>query len=115
MQHDADPAVAAFGEGLPGLSERAKWEVMRHQARDVDLAVGEQGERTAGNSLWVRERAEDVEVAAHDGREIDARKLDSGAGRPAENDAAPAARQSDRIACGLGRTGELHDEIGPPS
>src|SRR2546430_15875174 len=101
MEHDADRAVAALGECLPSLRERAKREVMRDQAGDVDLAVSEQRESAAGHALGVRERAEDVEVAEHDGREVDAGELDAGPGRPTEDHAATAARETDRVARGV--------------
>src|SRR2546428_1612294 len=111
MDHDADRAVAALDESPPGLGKRPQREVVRHEARDVDLAVGEQRERSTRHTLWVRKRAEDVEVAKHDGREVDARELDAGPGWPTEDHTAPAARETDRVTRGLGRTGELDDEI----
>src|SRR5438067_12246561 len=98
MEHDADRAAPPLGEGLPGLGERAERKVMCDQAGDIDLAFGEQRERATGDSLWVRERAQDVEVAAHDGRETDAGKLDPRAGRPTEDHASSPACPPVRIA-----------------
>src|SRR5207253_10345838 len=72
-------------------------------------------ERSTGHTLWVGERAKDVEVAEHDGREIDARERDAGPGRPTENNAAPAARQGDRVTRGIGCPRELDDKIEVPS
>src|SRR2546428_6599728 len=81
MQHHADRAVAALGEGLPGLGEALERVVVGHEAVDVDGTAREQGEGAPGDALRVRERPEYVEVAAHDRREVEPRELGAGAGR----------------------------------
>src|SRR6267143_3255573 len=112
MEHHADRAIAALHKSPPSLGERAKREVMRHEARDIDLAVRKQRQRAAGHAFWICERDEHVQIPEDDGREVDARELDAGPRRPTEDHAAPAARQTDRVACGFGRARELNDEIG---
>src|SRR5207245_2546213 len=97
LQHHADRPLAALREGAPRLLEDDEREAVRDEARDVDLLLGEELEPSGGDTLRVREGAEDVEVAADDRGEIDPGELDAGAGRAAEHDA--AARRAIAIAC----------------
>src|SRR5207245_4364421 len=111
LQHHADLPLAALREGAPRLLEDDEREAVRDEARDVDLLLGEEHEPSRGDTLRVREGAEDVEVAADDRGEIDPGELDARAGRAAEHDAAAAARHRDRLPCGLGGARELHHQV----
>src|SRR5438552_1464103 len=111
MKHHADRAVPALGEGRPRVGEALERKVMHHQAFHVDLTARDQRERTPGDALRVRERAEHVDVAAYDRREVETRQLGPESRRAAEHDAAPAARGEDGRARRLGRAGELDDQV----
>src|SRR5205823_11064146 len=65
-----------------------------------------------GYALWVGERAEHVEIAAHDGREIDPGELRTGARRATEHDPTAAPRRRDRLSGRVGRAGELDHQVG---
>src|SRR2546428_2333036 len=114
MEHHADGAIAALGERAPRLLEPLEREVVRDQACHVDLALGEELERAARDALRVREGAEDVEVPAHDRREIHAGELDARSGGASQDRATAAACESDRIARRVGRPGELNDQVRGP-
>src|SRR5438093_4830173 len=85
FEHHADRAVAPLGEHRPRLGEAGEREVMRREPLHVDEPAPEERERAPRDALRVRDRAEDVQMAAHDRGEIDAGALDPRPGRAAED------------------------------
>src|SRR5690349_17955278 len=84
---------------------------MGDQRIDVDHAARHQLESSPRDAAGVRQGAEDVEVAADDGAQVDARQLAAGTRRASQYDTPTAAGQLNRLTRRFGRARELDDQV----
>src|SRR5919199_2089954 len=86
VEHNPNRPVAALDERRPGVGKLVQAEAVGDQRPDVDRATGEQLQAPPRDAPRVGERAVDVEVAADDRAQVDARQLATRAGRPGQHD-----------------------------
>src|SRR5438067_8218180 len=88
--------------------------MMRNQRLHVDRAARDQLEPAAGDTLRIGQRAVDVELASHDGGQIELLELAARPGRAAQHDPPAAPRELNRLAGGRLTAGKLDHHVSSP-